>query len=402
MRTPHETAGRTPLHHPTRQRDTTLRSPCMKMFLSFHVIKVLIDPLSGLTASVAGVRDNGTVLSILVVALGDKEPEKRGLYRSELTLVRSSLLYADRVRVLTSSSARALRQLSSDISRDRRGRRLRVPASLLQSIGKMALESMPRNDLESIVASAAVDLNELQSAVRAGIIERIEFGSSDNTPDTMPDEIIIEQVASMLSDPTIHAVFDSEGHKAIQVLSTVDGRVASARPSLRSNEAELGAGLISRLPAFPQAPLDELVDLKADLADPLTRYRAAVLSLESRLGADNPTEQLDVEIDDIWREKVAPAIVDLQEQAVEHDFVRELARAASTSARDLIISGASLSIALTAVGQVAAAVSAAAGLAGMAAQASAKALVERAARRRDMKSHDFYYLFRLKQAIGQR
>lgn len=61
-----------------------------------------------------------------------------------------------------------------------------------------------------------------------------------------------------------------------------------------------------------------------------------------------------------WRRSVAPVLAELRESMIDHSFVRELAWVTAGSARDLVISGASLSLGLTALTNVATVLTAAA------------------------------------------
>jgi hypothetical protein len=86
---------------------------------------------------------------------------------------------------------------------------------------------------------------------------------------------------------------------------------------------------------------------------------------------------------------------------IDHSFTRELARVTASSARDLVISGASLSLGLSALTNVATALTAAAAPTGMALQATAQAVLARAKARSELRKSDYYYLFQLQRA-GER
>lgn len=118
--------------------------------------------------------------------------------------------------------------------------------------------------------------------------------------------------------------------------------------------------MVARLPAFPQAPMDELLDLRSDLRVPLTRYRAAVI----RLAADVPValgKDGEAAIDDLWTSAVDPALLELRETLSDHALVREVARHAVTDVKTILATGPVVFIgmsALSTVGDVAAALTA--------------------------------------------
>lgn len=98
------------------------------------------------------------------------------------------------------------------------------------------------------------------------------------------------------------------------------------------------------MPACPDAPLSELLDVKAELKGPVDRYRSAVVRLERDLPQEAIDAELDVEIEAIWRKDVAPALVELEQLLIEHRFVREMTRSIGRSAKDLVLAGSALTL----------------------------------------------------------
>lgn len=144
--------------------------------------------------------------------------------------------------------------------------------------------------------------------------------------------------------------------------------------------------------------LDQQADIKEELNVPLLRYREKVAELQRTMNQEFASPETDAEITAEWRRSIEPALAELSQSMIQHSFTRELARVSATSARDLVISGASLSLGLGALANVAAAVTASAATAGMVVQAMAQALLSRASARSELRRSDYYYLFRLQQA----
>ena len=97
-------------------------------------------------------------------------------------------------------------------------------------------------------------------------------------------------------------------------------------------QAALGAGFTDRLPAFPTAKMDELIDLRKELALPLARYRGAVV----RFAKEVPPvvgDDLAFEVGQHWEETVKPALMGLEDEMADHDLVKEIAR--SLDVRDI-------------------------------------------------------------------
>jgi len=121
----------------------------------------------------------------------------------------------------------------------------------------------------------------------------------------------------LLVDKRTRLVLDDQvGSLAAAVIR--EGHVDPHRLALQhAGEAAVGTGLVARLPAFPGAPLDELLDLRSDLTGPLGRYRAVVVRLSAKITA-GPFD------DDLHR----------------HGLVREIARSARRDVHKLLPEGA--------------------------------------------------------------
>ena len=116
-----------------------------------------------------------------------------------------------------------------------------------------------------------------------------------------------------------------------------EGHVDPHRLTLRhAAEAAVGSGLVARLPAFPRAPLGEILDLRSDLAGPLGRYRAAAVRLSAKVATAEFDNELPAELDDLWTTEVQPALDEMDEDLHRHGLVREIARAARQDVHKLL------------------------------------------------------------------
>lgn len=211
---------------------------------------------------------------------------------------------------------------------------------------------------ETLISSAGAD--ELIPALDSGLLTLDTAGVEAADTDAMVQNFsgIIQQ---RLRDPQRKVLFDAETAYLAQAL--VDEAGGDHGPGLRrAGQAAVGSGLISRLPAFPNARMDELLDLRTDLAGPLTRYRASTLDLSANL---NPAlgAELEAQVDDLWTAKVAPALLEIEETLAEHTFVRELAKRASSDVKALLTGGAGVYIGVTTAASLPAAAAALVGAA---------------------------------------
>lgn len=347
------------------------------------------------------------MLTVVVVAMSKPDPDTRAL-RSELSLARSAALYADKL-ILLSPYAHLVQQLAHEQVE------LADPKSVLEAMRTqrpdlyqaLHAEADPQAlyraliasvQMQAVVPAVAANVEELGRAAGMGFLTQRPV-IVDADPDALLNSMT-DALFQLLLDPTVHAVCDARAATIMRYSARRgDGRL-TASIAKRNREAELGAGLIARLPAFPQAPINELLDVKADLQEPLTRYRAAVARLEKDMPQDVGSAEIDADIQAAWRAHVAPALDELQDILTEHSFVRSLARSAGSSARDLVLAGSALSLATSNISHIAASASAAAGAVGAAAQLVASATLARATKHHEARRGDFFYLQELSRRIS--
>jgi hypothetical protein len=258
---------------------------------------------------------------------------------------------------------------------------------------------------------SATGASELRHAMSAGILRVVDLQRSANLVAASVDQAAgqddprgalsalisawVTTVQGLLSDPARRVILDPEAFDLIR--SLIDEGLVSIPPELaeRSRAAHLGSGFIGRLPAFPEAPFDELLDLRRELAGPLARYRAATVRMSKALTASPFDQAITAEADDLWVEQVAPALVDLEDAYTDHGLVREIARRARGDARTLVLEGSGLLIGLQQFGHLSSALSGAAAAGGLAAQVVGTAWNEREASESASSRAEMYYLYRL-------
>ena len=134
-----------------------------------------------------------------------------------------------------------------------------------------------------------------------------------------------EELQSRIEDGSTRLLFDQKSQSAVR--AALDSNII--KPSTlfeeHSNTTLIGAGLIARLPAFPEVPLDELLDLRADLSDPLMQYRVAANRMSKASGLTIGPDSR-ARLDDLWINEVEPAIRTIKDQMHDHGLPRELAR----------------------------------------------------------------------------
>jgi hypothetical protein len=224
-----------------------------------------------------------------------------------------------------------------------------VPSELAEAHGEISeflshadeLWDGARNDVLNLVGG-----HELLPALASGIVEVADLGigakeavvaAVGRSSMANGDEISrwIDAIGSRLRGGRNRLLFDEEAGDLIQSMLN-EGLITRDEAGLRlAGSAAAGAGLIARLPTFNAAPLDELIDLRTDLAPSLSQYRGAVSRFARGLSGElgNP---LEMELDELWEAEAVPALHQIESMLREHTLVRELAKQASADVRKFV------------------------------------------------------------------
>lgn len=179
------------------------------------------------------------------------------------------------------------------------------------------------------------------------------------------------------------------------------GPVNTTAPRTMDLPAHLAASFISRLPGLKSADLGELIEVRDDLKDYLTPFRASMATMAKDVAdavGERP-EALISEIEVRWARDVAPVLQELAVKAKRGSYPRELLNVVTEDKGALASTAASI---------VLAAGSAAAGLATLipaAAAASypfAKALKEMVEEREMREDNQLFFLYSAQQRLPTR
>ena len=381
-------------------------------------------------------RLKGPPLSVSIVTAPAGDGADGISLASELKLVRAAALYADQIELVSLSTGvlGGVAALGTD-----RGALLDLLTALddetIMSMGGTALPEGWRDVLPAALAAADTPLGALIPELRqldaefttgqAGINEVAErlLDSSHGT-ELIPaidqglvtlnpagldagadglDGILarwLEILIDLLHDHRRHLLFDDSVGSLVRAMIDEGQATPSGLTMKHANEAALGSGLIARLPAFPQAPLDEILTLRNDLTAPLSRYRKAIVKLSEKLTMRSVDPESAAEIDDIYRAEVEPALRELDELFAEHGLVREIARRAAADMRFLLGGGAGVYVALDRVGNIGGLLSATAAAAGPIFGDVAMGLTARANAHTDASKRDLFLLYEANRRLS--
>lgn len=280
-----------------------------------------------------------------------------GLNLSPVTeMTKAALLYADRVTI-ASPSASLLTALASLTLGDER-QRMRTLSELAsalpggETIPPMVAyllskrhysreELLVRNrlrestrELERIVEHQLDEAGaaELAPAIESGVVDIDLLGVDELTAEG-DIEIILEHFTKLMetmvsSSSTSHPLFDASASDLLKAMID-EGAIGHADLG-PATEISMAKSLISSLEAFPQASMDVVLDVRARLADPLTRFRVAMDDMAREVRVTPVGPAFDAEVRRLYRARVEPALLEIRETIEELGARPTLARAASS------------------------------------------------------------------------
>ena len=171
---------------------------------------------------------------------------------------------------------------------------------------------------------------------------------------------------------------------------------AAAGPTGRCAQAMTASGFMARLPTFPDATVDEVLDIRSELSESLTPFRSKMVSLSKNMTSEAWEDSFEDEVHDAWVESVAPAVAEIDNAVQENKSLPSLAAGVTDAARaaypGLAVFGAGIA-GHAAPAAIAGGVASAAGPLG-------KALNAHKTQAHSIRMQPFYFLYGVEQALG--
>ncbi len=251
--------------------------------------------------------------------------------------------------------------------------------------GLLQIESADPGDAMDLLVSC------IFSAKLAETGERNEDSHTDRIVETFVDKL-----SKHLSLGREYLIFD-EPIANLTEAAIREGLFTPAKgPAGRSAQAMTASGLLGRLPTFPIATVDEVIDIRSELAPSLTQFRSAMVTI-SKSFSNSPWEtDFEDEVHDAWVESVLPAVESIDASVKDNSSLLSLATgitgAANTAYPGLAIVGTGL------VGHLGAVAVAGGALAGVA--PILQAVRDRKKAESEIRMQPFYFLYAAEQALS--
>lgn len=141
--------------------------------------------------------------------------------------------------------------------------------------------------------------------------------------DAMCDKFLA-RLQSAISSPKTYPLFDDFTGDLVR-LGLKEGRLhTTPAQTERAKHLGLAANLLERLPSFDNATSKELIDIRRELETPLIKFRAAMIEFSGEIGSASWDADFPIEADKVFRQKVEPAISEIEEAVQNNSYLKAL------------------------------------------------------------------------------
>lgn len=247
--------------------------------------------------------------------------------------------------------------------------------------------------IESADPGDAMDL--LVSCILSAKLKETGEGNGDSHTDRIV-ETFVDKLSKHLSSGREYLIFD-EPIANLTEAAIREGLFTPAKgPAGRCAQAMTASGLMGRLPTFPTVTVDEVIDIRSELAPSLTQFRSAMVTISKSFSSSPWETDFEDEVHDAWVESVLPAVESIDASVRDNSSLLTLATgitgAANTAYPGLAIVGTGL------VGHLGA-VSAIAGGALAGAAPILQAIRDQKKADSEIRMQPFYFLYAVYKAL---
>jgi hypothetical protein len=152
---------------------------------------------------------------------------------------------------------------------------------------------------------------ELQEPIEKGLLD-LDFLELRTTS---TDEVVhgfMKRLEEYLNNARAYPMFDDGAGNLARLALDAGAFTASAASLKRAGEAGLGTGLIDRLPSFPNANIEAVLETRQEVEEHVGRFRRAVAKMRERIGSSALDPEFAPEVERVFLSEVRAAVEDIQ------------------------------------------------------------------------------------------
>jgi hypothetical protein len=182
----------------------------------------------------------------------------------------------------------------------------------VKGIGHEAgIDELAKARAKGIVQIENADPGDAVELLAACIISAKLAETGERQDDAYTTRIVttfVQKLSGHLSSGREYLIFD-EPIANLTEAAIREGLFSPAQgPAGRSAQAMTASALMGRLPTFPNATVDEVLDIRTELAPSLTQFRAAMVTISKTFKSAAWEAHFEDEVHDAWVGSVLPAV----------------------------------------------------------------------------------------------
>lgn len=120
---------------------------------------------------------------------------------------------------------------------------------------------------------------------------------------------------------SLYPMFDSQ---SVKFFSSADNSRQDQILRNRIKQTSFAISLFEKLPNFQNATIDEIIDIRKELAKPLENFRAKVIEISRLVQSEVWDDQFTASIEDTYREKIIPAINEITDACNSNNLIYKI------------------------------------------------------------------------------
>jgi hypothetical protein len=210
----------------------------------------------------------------------------------------------------------------------------------LQNMAKLA----GSDEIDRAMASGLLEVSVLNNQNnQSSIIDVADLAKGKST-DPMLIQYLNAIAKAVIEDDT-YPLFDKLTGEFIRTAVIEDRLKITETRSLRGKQALLAGNLLNRLPLFEEASVDEIIDIRKELAKPLVNFRRVIIDFSREMKNASWDKDFPIEADQVFHSKIAPAVLEI-EQSVQES--RSLANfGARLLTKPIVVTGSTLAVVIS-------------------------------------------------------
>lgn len=177
------------------------------------------------------------------------------------------------------------------------------------------------NELESLFKHSKAD--QLDRAINSNKLDIEIYGTNDMDFDDIVEQFM-KSIKTTIENGDTYPLFD-DGISDIVRCGSKEG-IFNFRKSTSEKTKHMGfvSDIMHRLPCFEYATIDEILDIRKELENPLRRFRSAIIKSSEEIRYEVWDQDFTYDADKLFRKEIEPSIVEIEELVQSNKYLKKL------------------------------------------------------------------------------